>query len=294
MKITDTHGGNALQHTKGLKRAVEWVAEPGVDVPRFCSHGGDWCDCAGPGHPHFDSTIHPARRITQVYKTESSKYKPINPDQWLWLLSGNHDQRMSLYCDPIEDIICEKLKIPTYRYLGRSGVIELVSKRGKIMFRIYDSHPGKIRLFSRADEPERREVNMTLQMKRYLTQTGISNCLVMMLDHTHWLKIKEPEKGTYLYARAGKEYGAVHQFQKADSDPAGKYIDREQRWYVACGSSLKNMLPMGVYYKDEEGNRIRQRVHSYPEDSLMPPSTLGFPILKVRRRKLEAIEPMLL
>jgi hypothetical protein len=201
---------------------------------------------------------------------------------------------MSLYYDPIEDIVCQRLNIPTERYLGRSGVVELRNKRGRVLFRVYSTHPGRVRLSSRADERERRIVNMKLQLKRYLTQTGISNCLVMMLNHTHWLKVKEPEQGTYLYATPGKKYGAVHQFQKAESNPAARYIDEEHRWYVACGSAMKNMLPKGVYFRDDDGERIRERVHSYPEDSLMPPSTLGFPLFRVRKGVLQSVEEMLI
>ncbi|MFA5753729.1 MAG: hypothetical protein WC910_11725 [Bacteroidales bacterium] len=112
--------------------------------------------------------------------------------------------------------------------------------------------------------------NGTLMVRRNGTPAFLGN--------THKLIIVPPSGKLYLYT---DENGKTKQGYLSSGDSTAQYIDPDQRWYVNTGSFLK------LYNDDLD-------VSGYAEVKGFDPVNLGFPIIKVRDRKVVSIDPVIL
>ncbi len=183
----------------------------------------------------------------------------------LYKLKGNHEDYHKLFGDIMADM-CKSLDVP---YGTWTTKLTVTDKRGKLMYKVFDTH-GHRQVTSTADDPVRRKANMKLTLKRHL-KFKAGDCAVMIKHHTHKLVVCKPETELYL-----TDDGKTIQQNYTGWGQDESYIHPDARWYGNAGSFLK-------LYGDG--------VSGYAERAEYDPVELGFLILKVRERRIVALEP---
>lgn len=190
--------------------------------------------------------------------------EPIK-DILLWMLMGNHERTLWKFGD-LTEWIADELGTDYGTY---STKVSIKDTKGKLMYKLYDTHGSKT-INSTADDPVRRETNMKLVLKRHLKRM-FGDCAVMIKHHAHKLLVNKPTSELYLVDNGKKiQQGYTHWGQTEH------FIHPDYRWYGCAGSFLK------LYGDNMSG---------YAEIAEYDPTELGFLILKVRDKKIVDLEP---
>ena len=171
----------------------------------------------------------------------------------------------------LTQIICEKLNVP---YATWSAKLVVRDSKGQLMYKSFHTH-GRKSITSTADDPKRRKTNLELILKRHL-KFKMGDCILMCKAHVHKLIICKPESELYITDDSEKTqqgYTSDHVSQNDD------FIHPDHRWYVATGSFLK------LYGENVSG---------YAEIGEYDPIELGFAVARIRNRKLQGIDPIIL
>lgn len=183
----------------------------------------------------------------------------------LYKLKGNHEDKLWGFGDIMADM-CESLGVPFGTFTTKLTVND---SRGNLMYKVYDTH-GKKTISSTADDPIRVEANNELILKRHLKHKA-GDCAVMIKHHVHKLIVAKPRHTLYLTDN-GKSI-RQHYTSWGQNEP---YIHPDARWYGCAGSFLR---------------LFGDGVSGYAEKAEYDPVELGWLILRVRDKKIVALEP---
>ena len=255
----DTQIGNLLVYEDGIKKMVDHIAS---NPNNHFVHTGDCIDGIMMDDKRFyDETINPVTKAKPLLEANYfiDLFKPVakQTDVILW---GNHDNHLWRFGNIVRDHICTQLNV---RYGGYVSKIHYVSKKDKLLFKIYVTH-GRRSICSYADDIHRQRTNMELILKRHLHKMA-GDCLVMIKGHNHLLLSLQPTYTLFLVDN-GEE------LQQRYTSPAvyAEYIPPELRYYGCSGSFLRAQA-IGVT--------------SYIEEKELPPVVLGYLVLEVRDGK---------
>jgi hypothetical protein len=266
----DDHEGTILRHHEGWSQFIDHVNSSIDGLPEtanFVVDHGDIIDAIDPMDPRYDGLTEDGlilQQIERAIKNRLSIAKKI-----IVILDGNHPMKKWRF-GRITKHICEKVGVS---YGTWSSKITYVNNRNDLLYKHYCIH-GRKSISSVADDPKRRRTNKQLSLKRAL-QNKSGDCVLMSRGHTHWLDRLPPEHDVYL-ADDGKK--AFQQFTVADH--TAEYIHPDLRWYVSCGSFLKNVITgMGISGYGEVGDYD-------------PNLWCGYMLCKVRNGRIQTIEPI--
>lgn len=264
----DKHTGSALSSQHGWQQLVKMILTPyagcsnnyGIDV-------GDIIEAIMVDDKRF--SIEKMGEDLPLKQLDSSidEHDPIK-HLLICILDGNHPRKLWRFGN-ITEKICQRLGVEYGTYTAK---ISVTDTKGNLMYKLYATHGFK-NITSTADDPKRRRVNMQLILKRHL-KFKAGDCAVMVKGHTHKLLVCKPESELFLTddgKRIQQKYTGWGQNEE--------YIHPDARWYGNTGSFLK------LHGKDVSG---------YAEIMEYDPVELGFLVLKVRKKKIVALEPVLL
>lgn len=260
----DDHDGSLLCHHDGLGQQVEWASKKG----NYLGKMGDMIEAIMTDDKRYDRTSENSIPLQQA-DDAIKRYKPVAKKIKFWL-TGNHELKLQRFGD-LGKYMADAVGCPYGTY---TAVIEVSDKFGP-MYRIFASHGFGV-LKSNAKDAEQQEGNMKAALKMKLKHKR-ADCVIMAMGHTHKLIVVPPTGNLYLYTENGK----TKQGYLASGDPLAQYIPPDQRWYVNTGSFLK------LYDDDLDAS-------GYGEVKGYDPIQLGFPIIKVRDRKIISIEKVIL
>ncbi len=261
----DKHGGSVLSSITGWNKFIDvFNSEYDGCSNNYGVEGGDDLEAIMVDDKRFspDKLKEP---LPLAQMEQAIEDRQAIKDRLLCKLIGNHCRKLWRFGDIMEQI-CKKLEVDYGTYTAK---ITIKDKRGRLMYKIYETH-GFRNITSSADDPKRRKVNMQLILKRQL-KFKAGDCAVMIKHHTHKLIVCKPESELYLTDDGNK----VKQ-NYTDWGQRENYIHPDARWYGNAGSFLR------LYGKDISG---------YAEIMEYDPVELGFLVLKVRDRKIVALEP---
>lgn len=261
----DAHEGSSLFSKKGWGILCNMMnSEYDGCKNNYGVDGGDPIEAITVDDKRFSEDKLTEPLITEQRNMAVKDRQPIK-HMLLTMLSGNHDLKLWRYGNIVKDM-CRELGVDYGTYTAK---INVVDKRGDLMYKIYETH-GIKNITSTADDPKRRKVNMQLILKRHLKfQAG--DCAVMIKHHTHKLIVCKPESELFLTDN-GKEIKQSYTGWGQNES----YIHPDARWYGNAGSFMR------LYGKGFSG---------YAEIAEYNPIELGFLILKVRNKKIVSLEP---
>ena len=261
----DDHDGSLLCHHDGLNQQVDWASKKG----NYLGKMGDAIEAIMTDDKRYDRTSQDSVPLQQADGV-IERYKPVGKKIKFWLI-GNHELKLHRFGD-LGKYMADGIDCPYGTY---TSVVEVSDKYGP-MYRIFASH-GFGMIKSNAKDAEQQQGNMKAALKMKLREKR-GDCVVQAMGHTHKLIIVPPSGKLYLYT---DENGKTKQGYLSSGDSTAQYIDPDQRWYVNTGSFLK------LYNDDLD-------VSGYAEVKGYDPVNLGYPVIKVRDRKVVSIDPVIL
>jgi len=266
--IGDDHEGASFRHNMGWNRLCEMFSKSygGCKKNIFCHHG-DALEGITVSDNRYDPRTNrepiPLRQAAQVIEN----LRPLcDVDREGVLLAGNHEMTLKNFGN-----LARFVADMTGLHYGTCACkIHLVDKKGRTIFKHFASH-GRKSINSSADDPIRRKANRRLILKRHLAKKA-GDCALMSKGHTHQLFYCQPEPELFL-TDDGKDLNAGYTTDLIDH--TAPYIDPSLRWYVNTGCFLR------LYKLGESG---------YGEMAEYDPTELGFAIVRVRDRKIVAVD----
>jgi len=261
----DLHDGSCLSSKHGWNKLLDAMnSEYDGCKNNYGIDGGDMIEAIMADDKRFSPEKLTEPLPLAQMKSAIKLREPIK-DKLLAILMGNHERALWRFGD-ITEQICNELGVNYGTYTCK---LTIKDKDNKLMYKIYETH-GYKGINSTADDPKRRQVNMQLILKRHL-KFKAGDCAVMVKHHTHKLITCKPENELYL-TDDGKRVSQNYTAWKQDKD----FIHPDARWYGNAGSFLK-LHGRGI--------------SGYAEIMEYDPVELGFLVLKVRDRKIVALEP---
>ena len=197
-----------------------------------------------------------------------SNIKRLEPIKHMLLGMNESNHMLALWrLGNMTKIMCERLKIPYGTYTSK---LIIRTRRGGLMYKSYHTH-GRKSITSTADDPERRESNMKLILKRHLRDMA-GDCILMCKAHVHRLLVLSPTSRLYM-ADDGDEIEAKYTIDLSSQN--AEYIHPDHRWYVCTGSFLR------LFGKGFSG---------YAEHAEYPPMELGFAVARIRNGKFLGVD----
>lgn len=175
-------------------------------------------------------------------------------------LEGNHERKLWRFGNIMEEM-CKELGVIYGTYTAKLTVL---NKKGGLMYKTYDTH-GRKGINSTADDPQRRQTNLELTLKRHL-KFKAGDCAVMIKHHTHKLLSCAPVSELYLTDDGENIKQGYTGWGQSET-----YIHPDARWYGNAGSFLR------LFGKDISG---------YAELAEYDPVEMGYLVLIVRDREI--------
>lgn len=272
--IGDNHTGTIMQHLKGWNTMCDMVNSEfdGVNMNAVVHHG-DIIEGITFDDPRFDMYEHKEKPWEQM-KTFVEQCDPIY-HRLIAIGDGNHTRKLHAHGDLAREAVIrlQELKGARTIYGTWTFKIHWKAKDGTSMFKSFHTH-GRQQITSTADNPIRREANMEIILQRQL-KAKAADCIIMAKGHSHKLLIARPRQELFLYdvlKDIRHDYTSYEQNQR--------YIHPHARFYVSTGSFLKLYHFLG---------------HSgYAERAEYDPIELGFAVVKIRDRKIQSVEKVVL
>ena len=269
----DLHIGSLLFSDRKFNAFIDAIHKPydGIDKNYAVCHG-DLIEAIKIDDPRYDPRLHKDFVLDQVEDAAELLAKLEN--KLLVVLQGNHEWKLWRSGDwgaKIVSTLNEKYGLD----VGYGGLACKIAyyANDKFLFKHYAIHGRKL-IKSYADDPERRESNEKLILKRHLKNMA-GDCLLMSKGHTHKLIVAEPKEPMYL-ADDGRKI--VHKYVKS-KDFSASYIPDYLRWYVNTGTFHKTVVVGAT---------------TYAEVYEMEPVILGYAVVRVRDGKIDGIDKVLL
>lgn len=262
----DDHEGTILRATKGWEKMCDMVESHYAGIPprsNFVVHHGDHIEAIMLDDPRYDLETAKTAIPSEQNGHAVENLKPIKK-HIITVLDGNHPRKLWKF-GPLTKNLCEALGV---EFGTATAKISWVDRKGKPLFKSYHTH-GKKLINSIADDPERIESNMNLILKRHLKRKA-GDAVLMAKGHSHKLLVAKPKQQLFM-TDDGKN---IHQdyTQNTHTDP---FIHPDHRFYVNTGSFYRSFA-VGV--------------SSYAELAEYDPVELGFAVVRVRDRKIEDVD----
>ena len=262
----DPHWGSVQFSQNGFDEFVNCLhSEYEGCSNNFCELGGDNIEAITLDDRRADEQKTREPFILHQIRHVKEMYKPIAP-MLLWMLDGNHEMKLWRFGNIVRDEFCPDLSTDTHKvYYGTNAArITICNTRGKLLYKVFNCH-GRKGISSAADDPNRRETNMNLTMKRYMRDKA-ADCAVMIRHHNHKLLRLSPLYKLVLKDNGKKLYQDYTKLDQGSSD-----IPPDMRWYGTAGAFMK------LYTLGYSG---------YAEIAEYDPVELGFLVLIVRGGKI--------
>jgi len=264
----DAHHDSPMSSDSGWQTLCDMMHKPYDGCKNNVgTEGGDDIEAINPDDKRYSEEIM-TTALPLVQMNHAVERRQAIKKLLLYKLQGNHEQHHWAFGDIMADM-CKSLGVP---YGTWSTKLTVTDKRGNLMYKLFDTH-GRKQITSTADDPTRRIANMQLMLKRHL-KFKAGDCAVMIKHHTHKLLVCKPESDLYLIDDGEHIKQAYTSWGQSES-----YIHPDARWYGNAGSFLK-------LYGDG--------ISGYAERGEYDPVEIGFLVLKVRDRKIVALEPVYL
>jgi len=256
----DQHYGSVLFSNSGWTEFVNCLnSEYDGCSNNFTALGGDNIEAVMIDDKRADAqkmaepfVLYQIEQVTDMLRPLASKI--------LYMLEGNHESKL-WRIGPIVQKIAKDLGVPFGTVTTR---LTVRNTRGKLLYKVFDTH-GRKGVNSAADDPNRRETNMNLTMKRYARDKAC-DCAVMIRHHNHKLLVCPPIKKLVLKDNGQRLYQDYTKLDQTSSD-----IPPDMRWYGCAGTFMK-------LYEDGYSG--------YAEVAEYDPTEIGFLVLKVRGGKI--------
>lgn len=255
--------GNIMSSRDCHERVLEWIAMKRDRY--FCSLGDEVeAICVDDKRFQWDAADPENFIPLQQIKTVIKLYEKVAKRGLVWL-DGNHNFALHRFGNLAAHAAGE-LQIP---FGTASCKLLLKDKHGPIA-KVFLMHPSRVTIRSNAKDWEQRRANMQASLKRLLVNKA-GDCLVMAMGHVHLL-LTVPPAHRLILTDDGKD---IRQTYLGAGDGNGGYIEPERRWYAATGSFLRTQV-LGI--------------SGYAERMAMDPVELGHVVVRVRDRKIVAVD----
>jgi len=272
----DLHIGSILFSRKKWEAFVNQFQSSYAGLPADRNYAvchGDVIEAIRVDDPRYDPRVHKNFPLEQVQ--DAAELLSQLGDGLLVVLQGNHELALWRSGDwgmEIVNRLKEKHRLRRVEYGTLTAKISYLRHRGRrLLFKHYATH-GRRLIRSYADDPERRESNEKLILKRHLKNMA-GDALLMSKGHTHKLIVAEPKKRLYLIDDGER---IVHRYTEARQ---GDFIPEDMRWYVNTGTFQKAFV-LGV--------------STYAERMEMEPVILGYAVARVREGKIIGVDKVYL
>lgn len=262
----DDHEGTILRAKQGFNKLCDMMQSPyeGVSARNnFGIHHGDHIEAIMLDDPRYDRETVETPIPTEQNRRARRNLEPIKK-QLVTILDGNHPWKLWKF-GPLTKNLCEELGVQFGTWTSK---IAWKDRKGRLLFKSYHTH-GRRQINSAADDPERIDSNMKLILKRHLKKKA-GDCILMAKGHTHKLLITQPQKQLYM-----TDDGEAVKQQYTQNAHTDEWIHPDHRYFVNTGS----------FYR-----LFANGVSGYAEIAEYDPIELGFAIVRVRNRKIEKID----
>jgi hypothetical protein len=162
-----------------------------------------------------------------------------------WILDGNHERRYKNQWRPTNDIA---------KALGAVYADGVMVKAIFPGFRLLDWH-GAGAINSRSGDALQRATNEMIALKRKLRLLPADDCEIVAMHHIHKLIIHPPMRILHLVtdpvrAKLVETYTVPSRIYITDSTYR---VPEEEKYYVACGSTLRGYIEGSSTYVEEAG-----------------------------------------
>lgn len=255
----DTHYGSTNTHHKLIKKMIRDIK----DGNKLALNLGDNIEAITPSDKRFSSTTIDKTAMTTGDQRDKwiKDFMPIK-DNIKAIGIGNHEHKI------INTINIGKEISDAFgcAFGGLMYTAHFYYKK-KLLFKFLIVH-GSGTMVRGAKDPIQREGNQKAWLKMKLDRTGISDCIVMAMGHTHQLIRQKPTvDDEILLSSCEKE---LHQHTRPTQKQNLSFIAPDRRWYVNTGSFLKLYSDPGSL------------VFGYAEARMLPPTRLGWAEVQVR------------
>ncbi len=271
----DTHEGNIAicdKTTTKFSRRVKSTKNG------YATFGGDQCEAIMVNDPRFSLDLHLGRsaRIYMQRDNFITRFKCLQ-DRVLWLMNGNHEDKLSNVTQPNKDIAKALCSNGVEGYANTRLVKAIFPQ-----FRMIDWH-GWGNINSMAGDPRQRAVNNGISLKRKMRNLPGGDCEILVSHHFHKLMMNPPNSQLEIISnpKDGELIQIYTQPEKIWIDKSkGLYrIPEEDKYYVCSGSALR------AYVED---------VPSYVENAGYSATELGCIMIEVKNDKLYKVEEVIL
>ncbi len=264
----DTHIGSISTSYEAIKTFTDKIKK---DKKNFWAMGGDLIEGIAPNDKRFSllGHAHGGGRSAMIGEQKKEFIKLFQPiaNRGLWVLHGNHEHNLINMFNIVEDI-CERLNIPYGTYMAKINMGT---------FKILDWH-GRGIINPMSGDYKQIETNRQINLKRKLRHLA-DDCDIMAMHHVHQLIIHEPDNKLCL-VDDGQQLQQFYQSPCIHAQDNGhRIIPEANRWYLACGSGLKQFVQGHSTYAEIAGYR---------------PSELGCIKVKVKDHQLINCEKVFL
>ena len=254
----DIHYGAANVAHSLVDDMISDVAEKGM----YALNLGDNIEAIAPGDKRFSCSSIDTSQMTAYAQRDFfiEKFRPIRKNIKA-IGMGNHEHTLINETNIGQDIatalgtkFCGLMYTAHFFY------------NDKLLFKFFIAHGARTMPVG-AKDPIQREANQKAWLKRQLDQTGISDCILMAMGHTHQLLLQPPTVDNEILISSSAD--SLHQHTRPNQPQNMSYIAPDRRWYINTGSFLK------LY--SEPGSLI----FGYAEMRMLRPARLGWPEINV-------------
>ena len=263
----DTHYGSVNCHKNLVKEMIRDIKKD----DKIALNIGDNIEAISPDDKRYSSSSIDLGAMTSASQRDRwiDDFLPIKKNIKA-IGIGNHEYKLLNDIDIGLDIS----KALGCQYGGLMYTAHFYHK-GKLLFKFMLAH-GARTMVQGAKDPVQREANQRAWLKRQLDQTGISDCIVMAMGHTHQLLVQPPTVNNELLITSSEN--DIHQHTRPSQEQNITYIAPERRWYINTGSFLKLYSKPGSL------------VFGYAEARMLRPAKLGWAEIIVRKGEVVDVQ----
>lgn len=239
----DIHVGTAATSESAINNLVERTK---AIKNGFLALGGDQLESIMVDDKRFSHEDHSGHvaRIDSQRDWFIDKFVPLT-GRILWINDGNHERRFKNEWRPTNDI-AKKLQA-----VYSNGVMVKAIFPG---FRLLDWHGDGV-INSRAGDALQRATNEMVALKRKLRLLPADDCEIVAMHHIHRLIIHPPMRILHLVtdpvrAKLVETYTVPSRIRITDDTYR---VPEEEKYYVACGSTLRGYIEGFSTYVEEAG-----------------------------------------
>lgn len=266
--LSDSHEGNSMASLDNLDDVLAWIMQK---KNRYYTFGGDAIEAQTVDDKRFD--IRESDDPIPLHQVESciNRHWPSRTRCLTWL-DGNHEWKLHRFGD-VSEHIAQRLRVP---YGTASCKLHLYNGT-QLIGKFFLIHPHRGQLPKGAKDYEQRQANKKAGLKNRLCNNA-GDCILMGAAHYHELHVVPPQRKLILTDDGEQmRHKYLHDTSVHYTDD---YIDPDRRWYVCTGSFLKLYSELGV--------------SGYAERANLDPIEVGYPIVHIRKGRVDNVSAVTL